>query len=156
MLIGIRYYKMKAIYRLTDWGDRHHPVVIDVLRILLGLFLLVKGYTFLQNMAYLKWVLSTHSLANLSPAAISFIMFYVIFFHMAGGVLIMLGILTRLASLMQLPIVAAAIFMINIFKSVLNTELWLSVLSGILLLLFMLIGSGRWSLDHYFKRLNEE
>lgn len=143
---------MKVINKLEDWGNRHHPVGIDAVRILLGLFLLLKGYAFLQNMAYLKWILATHALINLSPGVISFIMFYVIFFHMTGGTLIMLGILTRLASLVQLPIIVGAIFMINIFKSPLNTELWLSVLSGVLLLVFILIGSGPLSLDNYLDK----
>ncbi|GAC1301629.1 MAG: hypothetical protein NVSMB24_04800 [Mucilaginibacter sp.] len=147
---------MKVIYHLENWGNRHHPIAIDVLRILLGLFLLIKGYIFLQNIGYLKWILSTHELTNLSSGTITFIMSYVIFIHIAGGALIMLGILTRLASLLQLPIIIAAIFMINDFKSVLNTDLWLSVLSGILLLVFLLIGSGPLSLDHYFIIPKEE
>ena len=107
-------------------------------------------------MAYLRWMLSTQDLANLPPEAISFIMFYVIFCHMTGGALLMLGILTRLVCLMQLPIILAAIFVINIFKSSLNTELWLSVLCGILLLVFLVIGSGPLSLDHYLSRSKEE
>lgn len=140
------------INKLETWGNRHHPLVIDFVRIALGLFLLLKGYAFLGNMAYLKWILSTQEFANLSPAVISFIMFYVIFFHMTGGTLIMLGILTRAASLIQLPIIIAAIFMINIFKSPLNADLWLSILSGILLVVFILLGSGPLSLDNYFDK----
>jgi hypothetical protein len=42
--------------------------------------------------------------------------------------------------------------MINIFKSSLNTELWLSVLSGVLLLVFILLGSGPLSLDNYLDK----
>nr|WP_294944983.1 DoxX family membrane protein [uncultured Mucilaginibacter sp.] len=143
---------MKAIYKLEDWGNRHHPAALDFLRILLGLFLLVKGCIFLQNLAYLKWMLANHGFANLPAGVISFIMFYVVFFHMAGGALVMLGIMTRAASLVQLPIVIAAIFMINNFRSVVNTELWLSVVSGILLLIFIIIGSGPLSLDHFLDR----
>lgn len=147
---------MKTINKFQDWGNRHHPAAIDVVRILLGLFLLLKGYAFLQNMAYLRWMLSTQDLANLPPEAISVIMFYVIFCHMTGGALLMLGILTRLVCLMQLPIILAAIFVINIFKSSLNTELWLSISSGILLLVFLLLGSGPLSLDNYFNKLKAE
>ncbi|RWY57504.1 DoxX family protein [Mucilaginibacter gilvus] len=147
---------MKAIHYVEDWGNRHHPAAIDVLRILLGAFLLAKGYAFLQNMAYLKWILSNHDLAGLPSETMSFLMFYVIFVHMTGGALIMLGISTRVASLLQLPIIVAAIFVINNFKSPLNTELWLSVLSGILLLVFLVIGSGPFSLDHYLTELKED
>jgi putative oxidoreductase len=147
---------MKAMHYVEDWGSRHHPAVADVLRVLLGAFLLAKGYTFLQNMAYLKWILSNHDLAGLPSGLMSFLMFYVIFVHMTGGTLIMLGISTRIASLLQLPIIAAAIFVINNFRSPLNTELWLSVVSGVLLLVFLVIGSGPFSLDHYLTETNKD
>lgn len=147
---------MKAIHYVEDWGNRHHPAVVDVLRILLGAFLLAKGYIFLQNMAYLRWILSNHDLAALPSEAMSFMMFYVIFVHMTGGTLIMLGISTRIASLLQLPIIVAALFVINNFRSPLNTELWLSVVTGVLLLVFLVIGSGPFSLDYYLTETKEE
>lgn len=147
---------MKAIHCVEDWGNRHHPAVVDVLRILLGALLLAKGYIFLQNMANLKWILSNHDLAGLPSEAMSFMMFYVIFVHMTGGTLIMLGMSTRIASLLQLPIIVAAIFVINNFRSPLNTELWLSVVTGVLLLVFLVIGSEPFSLDYYLSETKQE
>jgi putative oxidoreductase len=143
---------MTIVNRIEDWGNRHHPAIFDIARIILGLFLLLKGYAFLQNLPYLERMLSDQKLSSLSPGAIGFIMFYVIFVHMTGGTLIMLGISTRIASILQLPIIIAAIFVINIFKSPLSTELWYSVACGILLLLFVMIGSGPFSLDNYLNK----
>jgi putative oxidoreductase len=142
--------------KIKDWGNSHHPAFIDGLRVMLGVFLLLKGYAFLQNMAYLKWILSTQQLTSLSAGALSFIMFYVIFSHMAGGILIMLGILTRLAALVQLPVIVCSVLIINSFKSTLNTQMWLSVLCCILLLFFLLMGSGPFSLDNYFTKSQTE
>ena len=147
---------MNIITKVREWGNRHHPAALGIVRVALGLFLLLKGYAFLQNMAYLKWMILSQESINIPPSAVSFIIFYVVFFHMTGGTLIILGILTRLAALLQLPIIIAAIFFINIFKSPLNTELWLSVLIGILLLLFLLTGSGPVSLDNYLTKSKKE
>lgn len=143
---------MAILSKIEGWGDRHHPAICDVARIALGLFLLLKGYTFLENLPYLERILADQKLSDLSQGAIHFIMFYVIFVHMTGGTLIMLGILTRTASILQLPIIIAAIFVINIFKSPLSTELWYSIACGILLLVFIMIGSGPFSLDNYFNK----
>ena len=67
--------------------------------------------------------------------------------HVLGGGLIFLGLYTRLWALLQLPIVFAAVFFVNITAEYVNSELWLSVLVLVLLALFLVIGSGPFSLD---------
>jgi uncharacterized membrane protein YphA (DoxX/SURF4 family) len=67
--------------------------------------------------------------------------------HLAGGTLIFLGLFTRMAAIFQLPIVFGAVFFVNILLSFVNSELWLSILVLALLVLFVIIGSGPWSLD---------
>jgi putative oxidoreductase len=131
------------------WGDRHHYAFVDLLRILLGIFLFLKGFAFMQNLSYLQWVLENEVALNLSSGIIQVLMYYVAFIHMAGGLLIMLGLITRLASILQLPVVLAAVFTIGIFKSPLNSDLWLSIFTAVLLFMFTIIGSGTFSLDNY-------
>jgi uncharacterized membrane protein YphA (DoxX/SURF4 family) len=140
---------MNTLHKIERWGNRHHPAILDVLRIFLGVFLFLKGFAFMQNMAYLKWIIEDKGLFDLRPEVLTIIMYYVTFVHMAGGILITLGLLTRLSSLLQLPIVIGAVFFINIFKSDLNSDLWMSVFACVLLLLFTLIGSGPLSLDRF-------
>jgi putative oxidoreductase len=138
---------MGLIKKVEDWGDRHHPAALDVMRILLGIFLFLKGYSFMHNMAFLRWTIEDQQLINLSPFLISVIMHYVIFVHLAGGILITLGLLTRLSSILQLPVVISAIFFINIFKSEPNNDLWLSIFACVLLAVFAFVGSGPLSLN---------
>jgi putative oxidoreductase len=138
---------MGLIKKVEDWGDSHHPAALDVLRILLGIFLFLKGYSFMHNMAYLRWTIEDQHLLNLSPFLISAIMYYVIFVHLTGGALITLGLLTRLLSILQLPVVISAIFVINIFRSEPNNDLWLSIFACALLGVFALVGSGPLSLN---------
>ena len=138
---------MNLIHKIERFGDSHHPAIIDVLRITLGIFLFLKGYGFFHNMPFLRYTIEDQHLLDLSPAMLTFVMYYVTFVHLAGGVLITVGLLTRLSSILQIPIVVGAIFLINIFKSSPNSDLWLSIFACVLLFLFALIGSGPISLN---------
>jgi putative oxidoreductase len=144
--------QMGLIRNIEYWGDRHHPAALDVLRIMLGIFLFLKGYYFMHNMSYLRWTIEDQHLVNLSPFALQVLMHYVTFVHLAGGTLIALGLLTRLSSLLQLPVVLAAIFVINIFKTEPNNDLWLSIFACALLAVFALIGSGPLSLNNFLSQ----
>ncbi|MBD1391615.1 DoxX family protein [Mucilaginibacter glaciei] len=138
---------MKMISKLEDWGDRHHPKLVDVIRIVLGAFLLFKGYLFFHNMPFLRDLIIDAKLVDLSTDTITALLYYVTYAHMVGGTLILFGLVTRLASLIQIPIVVAAVFVVNIPNKAVNSELWLSVVVLTLLLLFVIIGSGPISLD---------
>lgn len=144
---------MAALSHIRHWGDRHHPAFLNVLRIALGLFLLYRGVAYMQNQAYLNWILETQAHVRLNPPVIHFVMAYVTYVQMTGGLLIALGLLTRTASVLQLPIVAGAIFFINVFKSPVNTELWYSVFALVLLLLFTVLGSGPFSLNAFLEKI---
>ena len=146
---------MNVIHRIERWGDGHHPGVLDIIRIALGIFLLIKGVIFMENTSYLKEVITNQSEIALSPDLFMFVVYYAAFIHMTCGAMMAFGILTRLSALLQLPLVFGAVFLVNIFESPLNTELWLSIICLAWLLVFLVIGSGRFSLDNYLKKINE-
>jgi putative oxidoreductase len=138
---------MNITRKIESWGDLHHPKILDVIRMLLGLFLVVKGFVFLNNTGYLRYLIIENEAIKQPPAVISVIVFYVTYMHLLGGGLIFLGLYTRLWALLQLPIVFGAVFFVNILSPFVNSELWLSVLVLALLCLFVIIGSGPLSLD---------
>ncbi len=144
---------MNLTSRFNDWGDRHHPKILDILRMLLGLFLVIKGMIFFNNSAYLRYLIIDKGMIRQSPEIISAIIYYVSYIHVLGGGLIFLGLYTRLWALLQLPVVFAAVFFVNITSPYVNSELWLSILVLALLTLFLVIGSGPLSLDHLFSRI---
>jgi putative oxidoreductase len=141
---------MNQIQRLEHWGDAHHPKWMDIVRIALGLFLLLKGIEFANNMNHLMAIMSGLPFGNFMMVILAH---YVLFAHILGGVLLITGLLTRLACIIQIPILFAAIFAINIFRQF--SELSSSVLVLLLLFYFLVIGSGRWSLDYYINREDE-
>jgi len=147
---------MNLVHRIENWGNTHHPAVIDVLRIALGIFLLLKGIAFMQNTADLKGLIESQDAFEFSSGMLVALVYYVTFAHMVGGIMIALGILTRVSSIIQIPIVLGAVFVNDMLLSAINTQLWLSIVALVLLVMFMIIGSGPLSLDKYFGNLSNE
>jgi len=138
---------MNLVQRLEYWGDHHHPKWLDIIRIGLGIFLCYKGIEFLGNMSIMLNLLTN----KLSFGSFTVVMLsnYIAFAHLLGGFLLVLGLLTRFACLIQIPILLGAIFFINSSGDMLKpfSELSLSILVLLLLIYFLIAGNGPWSFD---------
>jgi putative oxidoreductase len=143
---------MNVVHRIESWGDTHHPMVLDIIRVALGIFLMLKGFAFLDNSTYLKDMIEDQSVVYIPTALLMTAVYYVIFAHLVGGVLIAMGTLTRFACIIQIPIVLAAVFMTDFFTSAINAMAWPSIIALVLLVIFMVIGSGPLSLDRYLSK----
>lgn len=143
---------MNILHRLELWGDRHHPKWLDIIRIALGLFLCYKGVEVLLNMSELTNVMKNR--APFSSFAFLLAGHYAAFAHMVGGILLALGLFTRLACLIQIPVLLGAIIFVNTSRDMLRpySELILSILILLLLIYFLIAGNGPWS----FKIAEEE
>src|ERR1700748_3016093 len=119
---------MNLVHKIEHWGDAHHPAVWDVLRIALGIFLFLKGIAFMENTADLKALIESQDTIDFSSSMLMVLVYYVTFAHMVGGIMITLGILTRLSCIIQLPIVLGAVFLINVLVAPINTQLWYSII----------------------------
>jgi putative oxidoreductase len=137
---------MNYVERVEHWGDAHHPRWVDFVRIALGLFLLLKGVEFADNMNKLLNLMSGLPFGNFMMIMLAH---YVLFAHMLGGVLLATGLLTRFACILQIPVLLVAIFTPVVHQF---SELTLTILILLLLIYFMVVGSGRWSLDWYVNK----
>ena len=146
---------MNLVHKIENWGDAHHPAILDVVRIALGIFLFMKGMAFMDNTADLRSIIEAQDNIIFPPSAIMALVYYVTFAHMVGGIMITLGILTRFSSIIQIPIVLGAVFVNDVLLSPINTQLWYSVVALILLVIFIIIGSGPLSLDRYFGNISD-
>ena len=146
---------MNLIHKIEKWGDSHHPKFLDIIRIVLGIFLLLKGLGFMENTANLKYIIENQPDITLPSGVLVALVYYVTFVHMVGGTLIALGILTRFSAIIQIPVVFGAVFFINILQSPFNTDLLSSVLALIFLVVFAVIGSGKLSLENYLESCND-
>ncbi len=141
---------MKVVSNIEHWADAHHPKWIDVVRIFLGLVLIAKGISFLGNTEVIVQMLQNSTVEFLSIA----IAHYVIIAHLMGGILITIGLLTRIAVLFQIPILIGAIVFVNLSNGffAINSDLPFSVLVLTLLVFFLIYGSGPWSADAYIQK----
>ena len=136
---------MNYLQRLEYWGEAHHPKYMDIVRIAFGIFLCIKGIEFANNSAILTETMENKLVVN--PFLFSLMIQYVIFGHIIGGFLIAAGLLTRLACVLQIPILLGALIFVqwNVLQHF--SEFFLALLTLILLCYFTVIGSGPWSLD---------
>lgn len=145
---------MNTVQKIEHWGDVHHAKWLDILRIVLGVIILLKGIAFVSNIDSLRELFVQNRVYGFSGLMAMALTHIVAFVHLVGGILIILGLVTRFAVVIQIPILIGAVFFVNIAKgfSMLNSELWLSVLVLMLLILFWVIGSGPYSVDYWMKK----
>jgi len=138
---------MNLVQRFEIWGDTHHPKWLDIIRIALGIFLFYKGFAYLQNMSALIDLMTFKS--PFSSFIIMMLGHYVAFAHLVGGILLTLGVFTRLACIIQIPILLGAIIFINSGTNMFGSysELFFSLLVLLLLIYFLIVGNGPWSLS---------
>jgi uncharacterized membrane protein YphA (DoxX/SURF4 family) len=113
----------------------------DLIRIYLGVGLAVRGILFLMDPSWIGQMLDNDS--ALWPRVIAF-------GHLAGGVLLAVGLFTRAAAAIQVLPVLGAVLMLHLREDLAseNQSLEFSALVLVMLIFFAVFGAGEWSLDH--------
>jgi uncharacterized membrane protein YphA (DoxX/SURF4 family) len=144
---------MTVIQNIEHWGDHHHAKWLDIIRIALGILIFSKGIAIVSNTAALQDLLLQNNVFGFSGMMASVALHIVGFVHLVGGILIAIGLVTRFAVVIQIPILLCAVFFVNLSNgfSALNSELWLSLMVLLLLILFWVVGSGPYSVDQNMK-----
>lgn len=140
---------MDITQRLHHWNVTHHALVNVALRQVLGMLLLLKGINFISHSQYLEELIRQSNFSS----AVNFWVSYITFAHLFGGAFIMLGLLTRLAVVLQIPILIGAL-MYNMGPNTFGSggEMILSIVVFFLLVYFLIRGGGEVSMDDYLKK----
>lgn len=140
---------MNNVKTLNKWANAHTYLPVDLTRMALGVFLFVKGITFITNIQYLSDLISR--IDNIEHGMYGwFIIHYIASAHFLGGILIFFGLLTRWAIIAQLPILAGAVI-INFMGEMHHQNLLLALLTLVVCVFFAFYGSGKNSADYFFK-----
>jgi putative oxidoreductase len=140
---------MGTLQQINQWSLTHHPRWLVVLRVALGISLFFKGIFFLANTSTLEELVRGNLVANRADWMVIFITWS----HLLGGFLIIVGLFTRWAVLLQIPILMGAIIFINTQRDAFGAfELPFAFIILLLLLLFLVEGGGPISLDNFFSR----
>jgi uncharacterized membrane protein YphA (DoxX/SURF4 family) len=137
---------MEAITRLNNWANAHTNYGFDLLRMLLGSFLVYKGINFMTQTEMIIDVLNP--LGSFGWTMI--LVHYIAMTHLFGGVLIVLGLLTRASIIFQLPILISVV-LLNFFGEMVVANLVQALLALLLSLFFLVYGSGKHSVDYQLK-----
>jgi uncharacterized membrane protein YphA (DoxX/SURF4 family) len=83
---------------------------------------------------------------------------YVIVAFIVGGLFVAIGFITRWALLFQLPAILGEIIMVDFHRNffALNSQFNYLILVLVLMIFFILYGSGKISFDHWLLKWKEE
>ena len=137
---------MENVKSLNKWANAHTYLPIDLVRIVLGVFLFMKGIWFVTNIQYLHELISPID----QFGGGMFLLHYIAPAHMIGGIMIVFGLLTRWAIASQLPVLFGAI-LINFMGNMHSENLLLAIIVLLICIFFLFYGSGKHSADYYFK-----
>lgn len=117
----------------------------DLIRIYIGIGLFLKGVQFITTPITLSTLMEGSQLQVLPIIIIH----YISLAHLTGGFMLAIGILTRIAAIIQIPILLGATFLVNLRYGILSVEqqFEFSALVLILLILFSIFGAGDLSID---------
>lgn len=139
---------------LQGWIEQRRDMVFDLIRIYLGLGLLVKGVQFISDREFLTRVLRESDAIQFKfDFLLTFLAHYIPLAHIGGGLLLAAGLLTRVSTLFQLPILVGAVILSYYEEGLFthNQDFQFTALVLFLLVLILIHGAGRLSLDHYLK-----
>ena len=136
------------MFGLADYFRRiesNRHLVLDVVRVYLGAGLFFRGLVLALTDTGLQQ-LTGGAAPSLTTSGVAL---YVMAAHLVGGALLVVGLYTRLAALVQIPVLAGAVLLVHWQNGLLsaNQSLEFSALVLFLLGLVFLFGGGRWSLD---------
>lgn len=145
---------MDLSLRWRTWAEAHRAEALGLVRVYLGLGLFARGLYFLTDSgAY--FALMPEDGAGFLVSGV--LLHYVALAHLGGGLLLAMGLLTRLAALVQVPILAGAVLLVHRPSGLLGGDqsFELAAMVLFLLVLFALWGGGPWSLDALLARRAE-
>ncbi|WP_394839891.1 DoxX family protein [Pendulispora rubella] len=141
---------MDQILRLRTWIEQHRDVWLDLLRIYMGFALLAKAIAFMQHMSAFIETMPIKDGA-FAPALLAH---YIVVAHAAGGIMLIFGVLTRIAAAVNIPVLLGAVFFVHWHEGLFQPQqtLELALLVLFILSLITVVGGGPLSVDERLKK----
>lgn len=142
---------MSVLQRFRSRVDRVPSPFLFLLRVALGCMLIAKGVFFLSHIRQLEDIIY----ASRFQAGSVFLTHMIPYANLLGGFFILIGLYTRFFCWIQLPILIGAVFFINAPHAafaVEGGELGFSIVVLVLLIFFVIEGSGPYSIHEYARK----
>jgi putative oxidoreductase len=134
---------LSIINKTFDWFEVNHNLAYSFIRIFLGAALFIRGWFLFSDPA---------ALTELARADQQYWYFsYITISHLLGGFCLAIGLLTRFAALLQIPVLIGAVLVVHLEQGFMTAgqSLELDVLVLVLLGVYFLFGSGVLSVDKF-------
>ncbi|SDS39007.1 DoxX family protein [Opitutus sp. GAS368] len=144
---------MEKLRQFIDWAEAHPKVWLDCVRIYLGLGLFIRGVFIITN-TRAEFILDLIKRMDFPWLVTVGVLHYISLAHLVGGLMLTVGLLTRIAAWVQVPILAGAVF-IHRNEGLMSggQGLEFSALVLFLLVTFAISGAGPLSVDHGMPKL---
>lgn len=139
--------------KFIGWAEAHREAWLDCVRIYLGLGLLARGLLLITNTPT-PFIVDLMQRADRPWLMTGAMLHYVMLAHFLGGLMLTFGFLTRIAALVQIPILVGAVFIVHRKDGLfaMGQSLEFSALVLFLLVIVTISGAGKFSLDHIIFR----
>jgi putative oxidoreductase len=145
---------MSLTKQIEDWSSKHNPKWLAFFRVILGILIFMRGVSFLTNEDQFQQIIEASKLQVFAVPLSEMIPWI----HIVGGFLIIIGVITRIACFIQIPILLGAIVFIN-FKGdlfTMGTAFSYSAIVLLLLIVFFIEGGGPLTLINYIKNTDRD
>ena len=144
---------MEKLRQFIDWAEAHPKVWLDCVRIYLGLGLFIRGLFIITN-TRAEFILDLLKRMDYPWLVTVALLHYISLAHLVGGLMLMVGLLTRIAAWVQIPILAGALF-VHRNEGLMSggQSLEFSALVFFLLVIFSISGAGPMSVDNGMPKL---
>jgi uncharacterized membrane protein YphA (DoxX/SURF4 family) len=132
---------MSQMNKFFAWFEDHREIAYGLIRIYLGVALFVRGWLFMSDPSALTKLAGAHQ--------VYWWYSYIVGAHLVGGFLLAIGYFTRLAALLQIPVLFGAVVLIHLEQGLMTVgqSLELATLILFLLVIYFFFGAGPLSVD---------
>jgi putative oxidoreductase len=137
---------MSKLNTMISQLNKQESKAYAFIRIFIGIALLVRGWVLLNNPDGVTELIGQDNMHMWYS--------YITIAHLIGGLLLTVGIITRLAALIQIPILFSAVFLVHAKEGLMmgGQSLELAALVLFLLLVFFVFGSGDLSVTCWWRK----
>ena len=144
---------MDRMRQFIGWAEAHPKVWLDCVRIYLGLGLFIRGVFIITN-TRAEFILDLLKRMDFPWLVTVALLHYISLAHLVGGLMLTVGLLTRIAAWVQIPILAGAL-LVHRHEGLMSggQSLEFSALVFFLLVIFAVAGTGPLSVDNGMPKL---
>jgi uncharacterized membrane protein YphA (DoxX/SURF4 family) len=144
---------MAQKHPVKEWISANRDLVWELVRIYLGFALVVKGFAYMFHHRELAAAMEATGVPLGGPGLAELVALT----HIAGGLMMTLGILTRTGAAIQIPNLLGAVFFVHLKEGLFTQggSLEFAMLVLFLLCIITLVGAGRLSIDWFFSEHKE-